>query len=61
MTIKYTVSAEEVQSKNLLFSTSLVVQGLRNHLPMQGMRAGCLVLQEDPTCCRATKPQHHQY
>ena len=38
----------------------LVVQWLRIHLPMQGTRVRALV-QEDPTCCRATKPVHHNY
>ena len=35
--------------------TSLVAQWLRIRLPMQGTRARSLV-QEDPTCCGATKP-----
>ena len=37
-----------------------MVQGLRIHLPMQGTQTQSLV-QEDPTCCRATKPVHHSY
>ena len=40
--------------------TSLVVQWLRIHLPMQGTRVQSLV-QEDPTCRRATKPMRHNY
>ena len=40
--------------------TSLVVQKLRIHLPMQGTQVWFLI-QEDPTCCRATKPVHHNY
>ena len=43
--------------------TSLVVQWLqwlRIHLPMQGTWVRALV-QEDPTCHRATKPMHHNY
>ena len=40
--------------------TSLVVQWLRIHLPMQGTRVWALV-QEDPTCRRATKPVCHNY
>ena len=40
--------------------TSLVVQWLRIRLPMQGTRVQDLV-REDPTCCRATKPGHHNY
>ena len=38
--------------------TSLVVQWLRIHLPMQGTRVQSLV-QEDATCFWATKPMHH--
>ena len=40
--------------------TSLVAQWLRIHLPMQGTWVRVLV-QEDPTCCRATKPMCHNY
>ena len=40
--------------------TSLVAQRLRIRLPMQGTRVRALV-QEDPTCCRATKPVCHNY
>ena len=40
--------------------TSLVAQWLRIYLLMQGTRVRALV-QEDPTCCRATKPVHHNY
>ena len=39
---------------------SLVAQWLRIHLPMQGTQVQALV-QEDPTCRRATKPVHHNY
>ncbi|KAJ8779987.1 hypothetical protein J1605_012023 [Eschrichtius robustus] len=39
---------------------SLVAQWLRIRLPMQGTRVQALV-QEDPTCCRATKPVRHNY
>ena len=38
--------------------TLLVVQWLRSHLPMQGTWIGSLV-QEDPTCHRATNPTCH--
>ena len=38
--------------------TSLVVQALRIRLPMQGTWVQALV-QEDPTCCGATKPMCH--
>ena len=44
--------------KCLLYGTSLVVQWLRIHLPMQGTQVRSLV-GEDPTCCRATKPLCH--
>ena len=37
------------------FQTSLVAQWLRIRLPMQGTQVQTLV-QEDPACCRATKP-----
>ena len=40
--------------------TSLVAQWLRIHLPMQGTRVRALV-QEDLTCCGATKPVYHNY
>ena len=40
--------------------TSLVAQGLRIHLPMQGTRVRALV-REDPTCRGATKPVRHNY
>ena len=39
---------------------SLVAQGLRIRLPMQGTRVRALV-QEDPTCRGATKPVRHNY
>ena len=42
------------------YSPSLVAQWLRIHLPMQGTRVRALV-QEDPTCCEATKPVRHNY
>ena len=40
--------------------TSPVAQWLRIRLPMQGTWVRSLV-QEDPTCCGATKPLHHNY
>ena len=40
--------------------TSLVAQWLRIRLPMQGTQVRALV-QEDPTCCGATKPVRHNY
>ena len=42
------------------FRASLVVQWLRICLPMQGTQVPVLV-QEDPTCRRATKPVCHNY
>ena len=39
---------------------SLVAQWLRICLPMQGTWVRALVW-EDPTCCGATKPVHHNY
>ena len=46
--------------KNGPHQTSLVAQWLRIHLPMQGTWVRALV-QEDPTCCGATKPVCHNY
>ena len=40
--------------------TSLVVQWLRIRLPMQGTQVWALV-QDNATCCRATKPVRHNY
>ena len=40
--------------------TSLVAQGLRICLPMQGTWVQALV-QEDPICRGATKPVRHNY
>ena len=40
--------------------TSLVAQWLGVRLPMQGTQVRSLV-QEDPTCRRATKPMNHNY
>ena len=42
----------------IIMWASLVVQWLRIHLPMQGTQVQSLV-QEDSTCCRATKPMYH--
>ena len=50
----------EVVIKNLPIGTSLVAQWLRTRLPMQGTRVRALV-QEDPTCCGATKPMCQNY
>ena len=43
-----------------LFKGSLVVWWLRIYLPMQWTQVWPLV-QEDPICCRATKPESHSY
>ena len=43
-----------------LDGTCLVAQWLRIRLPVQGTQVRALV-QEDPTCCRATKPVRHNY
>ena len=40
--------------------TSMVVQWLRTHLPMQGARVPSLV-QKDSTCREAAKPGGHNY
>ena len=40
--------------------TSLIAQWLRIRLSMQGTQVQSLV-QEDPTCRRATKPVRHNY
>ena len=42
------------------FGTCQVVQWIRIHLSMQGIQVRSLV-QEDPTCCGATKPMPHNY
>ena len=54
-----TLLREALQSKNYK-RTSLVAQWLRICLPMQGTQVQALV-QEDPTCCGATKPVHRHY
>ena len=46
--------------KNTALGVSLVAQWLRIRLPMQGTRVRALV-QEDPTCRRATKPVRHNH
>ena len=47
-------------SPKTIRGASLVAQWLRIHLPMQGTRVQALG-QEDPTCCRGTKPVRHNY
>ena len=46
--------------KNNTIGASLVAQWLRIRLPMQGTWVRALV-QEDPTCCGATRPVYHNY
>ena len=49
-----------IHHKIVLDRTCLVVQWLGIRLPMQGTRVWALV-QEDPTHCRAAKPERHNY
>ena len=56
----YNFSFEIFLPKRFNLGTSLVAQWLRIRLPMQGTEVQSLV-QEDPTCCRATKPVRHNY
>ena len=42
------------------FRTSLVVQGLRSLLPIQGTRVPSLAW-EDSSCCEAAKPKYRNY
>ena len=50
--------AEESDSKRKEAGTSLVVQWLRIHPPIQGTRVQSLVW-EDSTYCEATKAEHN--
>ncbi|XP_059792756.1 WASH complex subunit 3 isoform X5 [Balaenoptera ricei] len=50
----------DLLDKEQTSGASLVTQWLRILLPMQGTRVRALV-REDPTCCGATKPMHHNY
>ena len=54
------VTAIIMTFKNVKEGPSLVAQWLRIRLPMQGTQVQALV-QEDATCCGATKPVHHNY
>ena len=47
-------------SRKTSFKTSLVVQWLRIHLPMQGTWVQSLA-QKDSTCHGAARPMHHSY
>ena len=55
---KFFVLKSEVMSKQT-WQTSLVVQRLRIHLPMQGTPVRSL-FREDPTFLRATNLRHHK-
>ena len=46
--------------KNRVTGASLVAQWLGIHLPRQGTWVQALIW-EDPTCCGATKPVHHNH
>ena len=64
MTPKAQTTQEKIDQSNFIkiknVGTSLVVQWLKIHLPMQGTRVQALVW-EDPTYRGATKPMHHNY
>ena len=50
----------KVQAEKYPVGASLMAQWLRILLPIQGTRVWALVW-EDPTCCGAAKPVHHNY
>ena len=50
----------QASSKFTKGETCMVAQWIRIHLPMQGTQVRSLV-QEDPTCCGATKLMCHNY
>ena len=54
------ITSNEIETEKSSNRVSPVAQWLRIHLPMQGTQVRALV-QEDPTCCRATKPMQHNY
>ena len=49
------------ETSSQMTGTSVVVQWLRIHLEMQGIRVWSLVGELDATCCRATKPARWNY
>ena len=53
-------TTKPISIKNRIAGTSLVVQWLRICLPVQGTWVRALV-QEDPTCHRATEPVRRNY
>ena len=52
--------SDDFYFKIIWIGISLVAQWLRIRLPIQGTRVRAPVW-EDPTCCGATKPVHHNY
>ena len=56
----YQPSMNSSLSKRASWETSLAVQWLRIHLPMKESQVRSLI-QEDLTCCSATKPVSHRY
>ena len=58
--ITLSINGLNTSMKRHRVGTSLVVQWLTIHLPMQGTWVRSLVW-EDPTCCGATKPMCHNY
>ena len=60
MQINVIYHINKLRNKNPVIGTSLVAQGLRICLPMQGTRVRALVW-EDPTCHEATGPVSHSY
>ena len=56
--VKLEINHRKRNKRKQLQRASLVAQWLRILLPMQGTRVRALV-QEDPTCCGATKPVCH--
>ena len=53
-------SESNLSQYDIRLRTSLVVQWIRMHLPVQGTWVQLLV-QEDSTCLRASEPVHHSY
>ena len=60
LSLNWPFSHSQLAYQNMSAWTSLVVQWLRIHLPMQRTRVRALV-GEDPTCYRATKSMCHNY
>ena len=60
MSSQTVILAHLFHSNTSTCQTYLVAQWLRNHQPMQGTQVWSLV-QEDSTCCGATKPVYCNY